>query len=92
MEESWESFDPTLNKYTWLSLQLCMIEILKVQGGNNYKLPHIGKRALDRLGILPENMEVDEELIEQASKFFNDRFRLVNQEQQDPEQELIDAD
>ncbi|XP_026386574.1 uncharacterized protein LOC113281887 [Papaver somniferum] len=33
----------------FLSLQLCMVEVLKLHGGNNYKLQHIGKKKLARI-------------------------------------------
>lgn len=37
----------------FLTIQLCMIEVLKVHGGINYKLKHIWKRRLERMGELP---------------------------------------
>ncbi|XP_042029894.1 uncharacterized protein LOC121776796 [Salvia splendens] len=40
----------TLNK-VFLTLQACLTEILKVEGGNGYKTPHINKDRLPRLGI-----------------------------------------
>ncbi|XP_021746034.1 uncharacterized protein LOC110711904 [Chenopodium quinoa] len=44
VQESYEAFNPQVNKYIWLSLQKCMIEILKVEGGNKYKIPHMNKK------------------------------------------------
>lgn len=51
----------TLNK-VFLTLQGCLIEILKVRGHNSYKIPHMGKDALMRQGQLPENIECSKEL------------------------------
>jgi len=36
------------------------------QGGNSFKLPHIGKAALRRAGDLPESLDCDPESIEEA--------------------------
>ena len=37
----------------FLTLQACMNEIIDSEGGNQYKIPHIGKVKLERLGQLP---------------------------------------
>ena len=47
----------------FLSLQNCMIEALKVAGGNAYKLPHMGKDKLIKAGTLPSSMHVDIHLV-----------------------------
>lgn len=57
--------DKTLN-YVWLSLMTCMNEILKAKGNNNYQLPHIGKKRLERLGILPTYINAPLELVQDA--------------------------
>ncbi|XP_021717069.1 uncharacterized protein LOC110684935 [Chenopodium quinoa] len=75
VEEAFTTFDANANKYIWLSLQSCMTEILKKDGGNNYILQHMKKRLLDRQGILPERLEVPYELVQSAVKYLNDRFR-----------------
>ncbi|KAL6577163.1 hypothetical protein OROMI_011439 [Orobanche minor] len=46
----------------FLTLQGCMIEIMKVRGHNNYKVPHMSKASLIRRGLLPENLDVDAQL------------------------------
>ncbi|KAL6578618.1 hypothetical protein OROMI_008834 [Orobanche minor] len=46
----------------FLTLQSCMIEILKIRGHNNYKIPHMNKAMLLSQRILPENLEVDAQL------------------------------
>ncbi|XP_042056497.1 uncharacterized protein LOC121801104 [Salvia splendens] len=55
----------TLNK-VFLTLQTCLTEILKVEGGNGYKTPHINKDRLSRMGILPHTLEVEEHVVKAA--------------------------
>ncbi|XP_042008976.1 uncharacterized protein LOC121757510 [Salvia splendens] len=55
----------TLNK-VFLTLQACLTKILKVEGGNGYKTPHINKDRLSRLGILPHTLEVEEHVVKAA--------------------------
>ncbi|CAH9127198.1 unnamed protein product [Cuscuta epithymum] len=55
----------SLNK-VFLSFQCVMEQILMHKGGNNYKLKHIGKDKLARKGMLPLNMEINPELVEEA--------------------------
>ncbi|XP_042051289.1 uncharacterized protein LOC121796523 [Salvia splendens] len=55
----------TLNK-VFLTLQTCLTEILKVEGGNGYKTPHINKDRLSRLGILPQTLEIEENVVKAA--------------------------
>ena len=45
----------------WLTLQGCMNEIIKSNGGNQYKLPHMNKDKLEREGRLPRVLDVTEE-------------------------------
>ncbi|XP_026398976.1 uncharacterized protein LOC113294817 [Papaver somniferum] len=47
----------TLND-VFLSLQLCMVEVIKIRDGNNYKLKHMGKKRLARIGELPKQIEI----------------------------------
>lgn len=58
----------TLNK-VFLTLQTCLIEIMKVKGQNCYKTPHMGKDALMRSDELPINLEVPKCLAEECIKF-----------------------
>lgn len=52
----------------FLSLQHCMIEVLKSGGDNKYKLPHMGKDKLQRQGLLPENLCCPLELYQSAQQ------------------------
>jgi hypothetical protein len=42
----------------WLTLQSCFNEIIEIYGGNDYKIPHMGKERKDRNGQLPMSLEV----------------------------------
>jgi len=50
----------------FLSLQNCLISVMKVDGGNNYKLPHMGKARLARLGRLPTNLQCPVDILHGA--------------------------
>ncbi|XP_047258601.1 uncharacterized protein LOC124890827 [Capsicum annuum] len=39
--------------HVFLTLQSCMIEVMKDSGGNNYKVPHLNKNGLEREENLP---------------------------------------
>ncbi|XP_057791204.1 uncharacterized protein LOC131008338 [Salvia miltiorrhiza] len=54
-----------LNK-VFLSLQGCMIETMKMNGHNAYKLPHMSKNALIRQNALPLTLKVDKDLVDQC--------------------------
>ncbi|XP_042032278.1 uncharacterized protein LOC121778977 [Salvia splendens] len=62
----YSSFDE-LSPYTlnnvFLTLQACLTEILKVQGCNGYKTPHMNKERLTRMGSLPQALEVEEGVV-----------------------------
>ena len=54
----------------FLSLQLCMIEILKTKGSNNYKLPHMGKNKIFRQqNQLPKSLSVPFDVYQEAVSF-----------------------
>ncbi|XP_021737837.1 uncharacterized protein LOC110704362 [Chenopodium quinoa] len=72
--EAFEVFDPTLNKYSWITLRLCMIKILEKQGGNNFNPPHMAKARQNRKGTLEEILEVSRELISDTVNYLNTIF------------------
>ncbi|XP_057251783.1 uncharacterized protein LOC125498548 [Beta vulgaris subsp. vulgaris] len=79
VQDCYDFFDPEVLKYTWLQLQYVMVEILKCKGGNNFKNPHHAKRKLERLGLLPENVTVDQAVIDEAVTYLNERFVNVGE-------------
>jgi hypothetical protein len=53
-----------------MSLRCCMIETMKVYGGNNYKVLYLGKHKLEREGQLPLTLynDCDSTLVDQAKR------------------------
>ncbi|VFQ84330.1 unnamed protein product [Cuscuta campestris] len=58
----------------FLTLQGVMGEILSHNGGNQFKIPHMGKSKLARQGILPQNLGVSTEVYENAQKFLEEHM------------------
>lgn len=77
VQDAYDFYDPQKIKFAWLQLQYVMTEILKVKGGNNYKNPHHGKAHLERIGMLPENVEVERSIINEAVQHLNERLVQV---------------
>ena len=44
--------------HVWLTLQSCLNIIIENDGGNDYKIPHMGKESLDRRGLLRPVLDV----------------------------------
>lgn len=60
----------TLNK-VFLSHQQCMVETMKVNGGNNYKVRHMKKDHLQRFDRLPISINCDFGLYEHVQDIIN---------------------
>lgn len=67
VEKSFEDLSPESLKRVFLTLQASMIEVMKVNGGNNYKLSHMGKLHLMREdGTLPSQLQCQRAFVENA--------------------------
>ena len=44
--------------HVWLTLQSCLNMIIENDGGNDYKIPHMGKESMERSGLLPWVLDV----------------------------------
>ncbi|XP_057793784.1 uncharacterized protein LOC131010326 [Salvia miltiorrhiza] len=73
---SFNELSPTTLNKVFLSLQSCMVEILKVKGRNSYKIPHLGKDALIRQDMLPLNLQVPSELVRECISYLIDNGAL----------------
>jgi hypothetical protein len=62
VKHEYESYDPRSLRNVFLTLQGCMIEVMKAGGGNKYKVPHMNKERLDTLVILPKSLNCEREL------------------------------
>ena len=72
VEDAYNNYDPVHLNYIFLSLQQCMVEILKCKGNNNYNQPHMNKAGLDKQGKLPVTLEVDRALVQSAFNLIED--------------------
>ena len=63
VKQSFQEMKDTTLSDVFLTLQSVMIEVLKNKGHNNYKLPHLGKNTMRIAGTLPDNLEVDSDLV-----------------------------
>ena len=66
VKQAYEEVSHSTLNYVWLSLMNCMTEILKHGGNNNYKLPHMGKEKLQRLGLLPTQISAPLYIVEKV--------------------------
>ncbi|XP_021742951.1 uncharacterized protein LOC110709050 [Chenopodium quinoa] len=90
--EYYNNFKPEVKKYIWVTLQSCMIKILKAKGGNKYKIPHMNKKKLENLGILPNQIEVDRSIVLEAVEYLNTMFRPAPQGNHEAETEDTEVD
>ncbi|XP_010684900.1 uncharacterized protein LOC104899411 [Beta vulgaris subsp. vulgaris] len=66
VKDAYNDFCPKKGNKVFLSLQLLMIEIMKVKGSNRYEQRHVGKTALERQRILPLVFSPSPELIQEC--------------------------
>ncbi|KAL6845041.1 hypothetical protein ACP4OV_025214 [Aristida adscensionis] len=62
VQQEFSTYDPLLIRNVFLTLQGCMVEIMKKGGGSGYKIPHMNKNALEAAEILPTSLSVNQEL------------------------------
>ncbi|XP_057810274.1 uncharacterized protein LOC131024753 [Salvia miltiorrhiza] len=72
VEASFAQLSPHTPNKVFLSLQSCMMEIMKQRGHNAYKIPHMGKDALMRANQLPRDLEVPIGLVEECINYLNE--------------------
>jgi hypothetical protein len=46
-----------------------MVEVMKLMGEHQYKIPHMRKGVLERLQILPQVLHVDPAIVNAAREF-----------------------
>ena len=64
VDNEFQNYDPANLNRVFLTLQACMIEVMKDGGGNRYKIPHMDKDRLDALDMLPKRLPCDRRLYE----------------------------
>ena len=71
VERSFEEFSTIKSNHIFLTLQSCMIEIMKVTSSNNHRIPHLKKVMLESENQLPIQLKCDSALVQ-------DIFRCLN--------------
>ncbi|XP_021767511.1 uncharacterized protein LOC110731901 [Chenopodium quinoa] len=91
--ESYNTFKPEVKNYIWVTIQRCMIKILKAQGGNKYKIPHMNKKKLENLGILPDQVHIQKDIVLKAVECLNTMFRPAPEGNEDAAEDMeVDVD
>ena len=68
VERAFDMFSKEDLNNVFLTLESCMVEILRNFGGNNYKIPHINKQKLISNGQLPICIECDSQVLNEAKE------------------------
>ncbi|XP_059315803.1 uncharacterized protein LOC132066517 [Lycium ferocissimum] len=66
VEKSFDEMEVHRLNHVFLTLQSCMVEVMKDKGGNNYKIPHMNKERLERGGNLPIQVCCDVGVVNEA--------------------------
>jgi hypothetical protein len=65
VQMEFRDYNPKLLRNVFLTLQGCMVEVIKDSGGNKYKVPHMSKDKLETSqGILPTSLSCERQLYE----------------------------
>ena len=73
--KSYEELEIRKLENIWITLQLVMLEIIKINGGNTYVLPHVNKSVLEMEGSIRTEVVIKEELRD----MIDIKMNLVNQ-------------
>jgi hypothetical protein len=68
VEKAYWDYDASNLRNIFLTLQSCLIEIMKAGGGNKYKIHHMNKDRLEAMGILLKCLNCDRQLIESVKE------------------------
>jgi hypothetical protein len=66
VQATYEEFPISTINRVWLSLMTCFNEVIALNGDNTYKVPHMNKSRLERLGLLPDTIDVSDKALEVA--------------------------
>jgi hypothetical protein len=70
--EAFADYPPSKLNRIFLSFHACMNEVIKIGGGNEYKVPHIRKGVLERQDCLPVQLGCDAEVVAAAMSQISD--------------------
>ncbi|CAM0944690.1 unnamed protein product [Alopecurus aequalis] len=75
VQEEFDGYEvANLNK-VFISLQTCMVQVMKNGGSNKYKIPHMNKKRLQRLRILPTRVQIPPEVYAKALEILGQDVR-----------------
>lgn len=76
VEQAYDAYKVDTLEKVFITLQTVLVEVMKDEGGNNYKPPHMGKDKLKKEGKLSDTLEVDDKLYQKTLEL------IANYEQQ----------
>ena len=80
MNNAFDNLSPQCLRFVFITLQACMIEVMKRQGGFDYHIPHMNKTKATREGTLPNYLSVDKQLVVESLSTFIHKFKFRNNE------------
>ena len=69
--KSFETFPTVKSNHIFMTLQLCMIEIMKEKGSHKYKILHFKTAMLEKEGQLPTQMKCDPVLVQEVINYLS---------------------
>ena len=72
VQQAFDEYPPERSNKIFLTLQACMCEVLRQLGSNRYKVPHMRKAVLQRLGDLPVALQCAASIVSEAIEFLPD--------------------
>lgn len=70
--KAFDSFSTAKSNRIFVTLQTCMVEIMKNRGCNKYDLPHIRKDIMEREGPLPDQLKIDQDIVQDVMTVLDD--------------------
>ncbi|XP_057808982.1 uncharacterized protein LOC131023458 [Salvia miltiorrhiza] len=69
VQDAYNEYPPQKINHVFLTFQSCYQEIIKAKGDNNYKIPHMNKERLERIGMLPDAISISQQLVDESMEF-----------------------
>ena len=76
MSNAFDNLSPHCLRFVFITLQVCMVEVMKRQGGIDYHIPHMNKTKATREGTLPDYLSVDKQLVVESFQHLFTRISL----------------
>jgi hypothetical protein len=82
VEEAFDNYPAMKLNKTFLTLQSAMIKILRCEGGDHYKIPHVRKDYLISRSALPITLKCPVEVVRKARVFLDERRSIIDLDSQ----------